>query len=111
MLIVVDGAASARMTPEIQAFQKIRGRASAELCIVHYEAEKNRADPRAWADLCATDSVLHATLDRPESFERLVRLVGEPAGSPTWGFGKPWRRKASSSMCWAAPAWAPTSPR
>ena len=75
VLIVVDGAASARMTPEIQAFQKIRGRASAELCIVHYEAEKNRADPRAWADLCATDSVLHATLDRPESFERLVRLV------------------------------------
>ena len=75
VLVVVDGAASARMTPEIQAFQAIRGRASAELCIAHYDAEKTRADPGAWSELCGTESVLHATLDRPETFERLVRLI------------------------------------
>ena len=75
VLVVVDGAASARATPEIRAFQSIRGRTTAELCIVHYTGEKTRAQPHDWNALCQTDSVLHATLDQPESMERLVRLL------------------------------------
>lgn len=75
VLIVVDGAAQARDTPELQAFRTMQCRAPAELLILHYTGERRRAEPKAWAELAGCETVLHATVDDPASMARTVRLL------------------------------------
>lgn len=75
VLVVVDGAARARDTAELRAFRAMDSRAPTELLVSHYTGERRRADPAAWCAHAGCETVLHATVDDPDSMARTVRLL------------------------------------